>query len=151
MILKNYLLVVSDIERSKAFYSKVLGLSVETDFGANVVLTGGLSLQTLESWRSFISADVSFGGRAAEVYFSEDDFDGFVNRLEKISDIEYVHPPLEHRWGQRVVRFYDPDHHIIEVGEELTCVIKRFAKEGMTPDKIAKRMDIPLSLVEESL
>lgn len=39
-------------------------------------------------------------------------------------DIEYVHPLLEHSWGQRVVRFYDLDKHIIEVGENINMVIK---------------------------
>jgi hypothetical protein len=32
---------------AKAFYKKYFGLEVEVDFGANVTLTGGLSLQTL--------------------------------------------------------------------------------------------------------
>ena len=32
-------------------------------------------------------------------------------------DISYVHPLIEHSWGQKVVRFYDPVMHIIEVGE----------------------------------
>ena len=36
--------------------------------------------------------------------------------------IEYVHPVKEHGWGQRVVRFYDPDKHIIEVGENMKVV-----------------------------
>ena len=34
------LIVVSDMEISKLFYSKVLGLDVELDFGENVTLTG---------------------------------------------------------------------------------------------------------------
>ena len=44
------LIVVSDMERSKLFYSKVLGLDVELDFGENVTLTGGIVLQTKDSW-----------------------------------------------------------------------------------------------------
>lgn len=43
------MLVVKDMEVSKAFYRRVLGLHVTADLGANVELTGGLSLQTLES------------------------------------------------------------------------------------------------------
>ncbi len=53
MKLKNPLLVVSDLEASKRFYREVLGLRVILDFGANVTLTGGLCLQTQESWRDF--------------------------------------------------------------------------------------------------
>ena len=49
MKLKNPLLVVTDMERSVKFYKDVLGLRKTVDFGANVTLTGGLSLQTAES------------------------------------------------------------------------------------------------------
>lgn len=49
MKLKNPMLVVEDIEKSAAFYKKVLGLRVVMDFGANKTLTGGLCLQTAET------------------------------------------------------------------------------------------------------
>ena len=61
MELKNPLLAVTDMERSLAFYEAVLGLRVVLDFGANKTLTGGLCLQTLETWREFIGGKtVSF-------------------------------------------------------------------------------------------
>ena len=110
------MLVVTDINKSLEFYIKVLGLHVIMDFGANKTLTGGLALQTLETWNEFIGTDnVSFGSNSSEVYFEEDNFDKFADRLKKY-DVEYVHPIKEHSWGQRVVRIYDPDKHIIEVG-----------------------------------
>lgn len=57
MQFKNPLLVVADMERSVAFYGQVLGLQKIMDFGANVTLTGGVSLQTRDTWAEFI--DVS--------------------------------------------------------------------------------------------
>ncbi len=66
-------------------------------------------------------------------------------------DICYIHPLKEHRWGQRVVRFYDPDGHIVEVGEELLMVARRFYNSGMTPDWVADRMDVPLDHVVQWL
>lgn len=42
MRLKNILIVVEDIERSKVFYRELFRLSVITDFGENVILTEGL-------------------------------------------------------------------------------------------------------------
>ena len=151
MELKNPLLVVADMERSVDFYKRVLGLEVITDFGANKTLSGGLVLQTLETWKEFIAIEnVVFGGNQTEIYFEEDDFDGFAEKLN-VSEVEYVHPVKEHRWGQRVVRFYDPDYHIIEVGENIKSVCKRFAAEGMTPEQVAERMDVPLEFVKYSL
>lgn len=54
MKIKNPMLVVTDIDRSVEFYKKVFGLHVIMDFGANKTLTGGLVLQTLETWKNFI-------------------------------------------------------------------------------------------------
>ena len=72
---KNTLFAVADMERSKRFYRELLGLRVVADFGANVTLSGGLALQTLESWREFIGKEeICFFNNAAEVYFEEDDF-----------------------------------------------------------------------------
>ena len=147
MKFKNPLLAVSDMDKSVEFYKNVLGLRVITDFGANKTLTGGLCLQTLETWEDFISTDkVVFGNNSFEIYFEEDDFDTFINRLKEYS-VEYVHPVKEHSWGQRVVRIYDPDKHIIEIGENIKVVCKRFLDSGMTPEQIAERMDVPMKFV----
>lgn len=151
MKLKNTLLAVADMERSLTFYETVLGLQVVLDFGANKTLTGGLCLQTLETWIGFLETDrVAFGGNDAELYFEEDRFDGFVRRLESL-EIQYVHPVKEHPWGQRVVRFYDPDGHIIEVGEDMTQVVRRFAADGMSEEQVAERMDVPIDYVRGCL
>lgn len=151
MELKSPMLVVTDIDQSAEFYKKVLGLHVIMDFGANKTLTGGLVLQTLETWKEFIGTDeVSFGGNCFEVYFEEDDFDDFAERLAAC-DVEYVHPVREHSWGQRVVRFYDPDKHIIEVGENIKEVCRRFLNSGMTPEQAAVRMDVPMDFVKSCM
>lgn len=68
-------------------------------------------------------------------------------KVEKL-DIDYVHPVTEHSWGQRVVRIYDPDQHIIEVGENMKAVCRRFLESGMTPEQVAQRMDVPAKFVK---
>lgn len=147
MKIKNPMLVVTDIDKSIEFYKKVLGLHVIMDFGDNKTLTGGLALQTLETWQAFIGMDnVTFASNSTEVYFEEDNFDKFVERLKKCN-VEYVHPIKEHSWGQRVVRIYDPDKHIIEIGENIKVVCKRFLDSGMTPEQVAERMDVPMKFV----
>lgn len=154
MKFKNPLLVVSDMERSIGFYRGVLGLRIVSDFGANKTLTGGVCLQTAESWPGLIGKageNLVYGGRTAELYFEEPDFDAWVKRLEQMEEIRYVHPVVEHRWGQRAVRIYDPDKNIIEVGESLNSVARRFAQQGMTPAQIAARMDVPEAFVRKLL
>jgi catechol 2,3-dioxygenase-like lactoylglutathione lyase family enzyme len=145
------LIAVSDMEKSRQFYHDVLGMNVVADFGANVTLNGGIVLQTLDTWISFIRTDkVVLPNNAGELYFEEEDLDAFLENLKQF-DICYVHPLFEHRWGQRVVRFYDPDKHIIEVGEKLDTVILRFMEQGLSAEETAIRMDIPLDFVTACL
>lgn len=149
MVFKNPLLAVSDMEKSVSFYKEVLGLDVVMDLGANVTLTGGVCLQTRETWADFIGRspeELGWCGKVSELYFEEDDFAAFAEKLKDM-DIHCVHPVKEHSWGQHVVRFYDPDGHIIEVGEAIAAVCRRFAESGMTAEQIAKRMDVPLEFV----
>lgn len=149
MKFKNTMISVKDIEASKAFYGNVLGLRIIADWGANVTLTGGLCLQTEETWKEFIrkQGDIVCGD-GAELYFEEDDFDAFIEKLERTDGIDYVHEAVEFGWGQRGIRFRDPDGHIIEVGENLKSVAKRFLGSGMTEEQIAVRMDIPTKTVK---
>lgn len=147
MKLNNPMIIVTNINKSVDFYKKVFGLRVVMDFGANKTLTGGLVLQTIESFKEFIGKDeISFGGNNFEIYFEEDDFDKFINRLKECN-VEYVHSVKEHSWGQRVVRIYDPDRHIIEIGENMKIVCRRFIDSGMTPEQVATRMDVPIKFV----
>lgn len=146
---RNTLLVVADIDKSVDFYRNVLGLRVVADFGANKTLTGGICLQTLDSWKSFIGTEaVGFCGKDVELYFEEDNFDAFVEKLSE-EEIQLVHHAAEQPWGQRAVRFYDPDCHIIEVGESMKNVCRRFLGSGMTFEQTAERMDVPIEYVRK--
>lgn len=145
----------NDLEKSKQFYKEILGLHVIVDFGANITLTGGLSLLTKDMWTEFINQtgthEITFNGNNAEMYFEEEDFDSFIQKLNSIDTIEYVHNVVEHSWGQRGVRFYDPDGHIIEVGENLKAVCKRFIDSGMSVEEVAKRMDVQVKFVNQCI
>ncbi len=145
------MLVVSDIEESVKFYNKLFGLQIVADFGANKTLTGGLALQTQETYKKFIENDtISYGGNNFELYFEVDDFDNFVGKLSRF-DIVYVHPIKTHSWGQRVVRFFDLDRNIIEVGENMKTVCRRFLDSGMTPEQVASRMDVPIQYIHDCI
>ena len=84
-----------------------------------------------------------------EICFEEQDFDGFLGKLRAYPNIEYLGEIVEHSWGQRVVRFYDPDGHIIEVGEDMKMVVQRFLASGMSLAQVSKRMDVSLQDLEK--
>lgn len=117
MRLKNVLITVKDIERSKRFYKELFGLDVVLDNEGNVILTEGLVLQDASIWRQFLGQEIISKNHAAELYFEESDIEGFIEKLERYEEpVQYVNRLMEHSWGQKVVRFYDPDGNLIEVG-----------------------------------
>lgn len=116
MSLKNILIVVSDIERSKRFYHDLFGLSVISDFGENVILTEGLVLQEQKAWEQLIETDVVMGN-ASELFFEENDFDIFLKKLEQNTDSQIVGQVRTNPFGKRAVMLEDPDGHLIEVAE----------------------------------
>lgn len=150
MRLKNILLVVEDIEKSIAFYKELFGLHVVTDFDGNVILTEGLVLQDRKIWEALVGKKASYGSNDAELYFIENDLDGFQEKLNQSSfEINYVHEMKEHTWGQRVIRIYDPDMHMIEIGESMEYVARRFLASGMSVEEAAAKTQLPLFQVEE--
>lgn len=118
MKLRNILFVVSDIEKSKNFYKKLFGLDVLSDLGEKVILTEGLVLQERKLWETFLGEEVRTGGNDAELYFEEDNLDRFLEKLEESEfEVEYLKKCTEPELGRRVLRIYDPDKHVIEIGE----------------------------------
>ena len=117
MRLRNVLIVVNDIEKSIKFYKELFGLSVILNQEGNVILTEGLVLQDAKIWQRFTQKDIIWKNHATELYFEEKNIDEFVRKLDSYSEpIQYVNTLIEHSWGQKVVRFYDPDGNLIEVG-----------------------------------
>ncbi len=133
---------VVDINAARKFYEELFGLEVYQDYGRNIAFTCGLALQQDFDWLVGISKEsVLKKSNNAELVFEEQDFDGFLSKLREYSDIEYLGEVIEHSWGQRVIRFYDLDGHIIEVGEDMKMVIKRFLSSGMTMEEVSAKMD----------
>lgn len=117
MKLKNILIVVKDIEKSKQFYHDLFGLNVILDNDGNMILTEGLVLQEEKIWKSFLEKEIIPRNNSCELYFEEKDIEAFVQKLESLyPDIQYVNKLMTHSWGQKVIRFYDLDGNLIEVG-----------------------------------
>ena len=117
MKLKNVLITVKDIDAAKRFYHDLFGLDMVLDNDGNMILTEGLVLQEEQYWKAFLGRDIVPENNASELYFEESDLEGFVQRLEAYDpEVRYVNRLMTHSWGQKVIRFYDPDGNLIEVG-----------------------------------
>ena len=117
MKLKNILIVVKDIEKSKQFYHDLFGLDVVLDNDGNMILTEGLVLQDEAIWKKFLEKEIVPENKSCELYFEEREIEAFVEKLERLyPSIQYVNKLMTHSWGQKVVRFYDLDGNLIEVG-----------------------------------
>ena len=117
MRLKNILIVVKDIEKSRKFYHDLFGIDLVLDNDGNMILTEGLVLQDEKIWKSFLDRDIIPKSNSCELYFEEQNIEAFVEKLERLyPSIEYVNRLMTHSWGQRVIRFYDLDGNLIEVG-----------------------------------
>ncbi|HCP15232.1 MAG TPA: glyoxalase [Peptococcaceae bacterium] len=153
MKFKAPLIVVEDMARSRKFYEDILGQKVILDFGANITFQGDFSLQTKDTWMKFIGktgSEIVSGSNSFELYFEEEAFDAFIERLDS-RNLEVLHDVTEYSWGQKVIRFYDPDRHIIEVGESMTGVVRRLIADGLSVEQTAARTQHPVEFVKGCL
>lgn len=149
MEFKLALLAVKDVNVSKKFYGELFNQKVVVDFGRNVTFSGGFAIQEDFAWLTDLPVDsVMEKSNNMELYFEVDDFDVFMEKLEQYIDIEYVHQPKKYEWQQRVVRIYDPDHHIIEIGESMAVIAKRYLAEGYSIEETSKIIQHPIEFVE---
>ena len=117
MKLSGFLIVVKDCQKAMKYYHDLFGLEMLADYDGNMILSNGLYLQEDKYWRAFLGRDVIPRSNACELYFEEEDLDAFYEKLKTLyPKTEFVNLPITHSWGQRVVRFYDPDGNLIEVG-----------------------------------
>jgi catechol 2,3-dioxygenase-like lactoylglutathione lyase family enzyme len=119
-------LLVNDIRKSKHFYNTILGQEIEMDFGRNVVFKGGFSIWKKDYAFNLIfqekAIDTPVEGNNFEVYFETEDIYDLYQRLVK--KVKVIHSIIEHPWGQRAFRVWDPDDHIVEFAETMESVVK---------------------------
>lgn len=159
---RSAVIFVTDMGTSRRFYEDLMEQELEFDFGANVSYMGGLAL-----WQVDRAHEVVFGSPSAdgapsvdgvlsaavgqgemEIYFETDDLDAAVRLFEE-AGVTFVHPLREQPWGQRVVRVYDPDGHVVEVGEPIPVFVARFLAQGMSEEETAECTSVPLDVVRQ--
>lgn len=145
-------LFVRNIDTSKEFYSRILQQRIKLDFGTNIIYESGFALWQIRE-DHIIPAQIGLSNtREArsnrfELCFETDDIERVYREL-KSSNAVFVHEMHEELWGQRTVRFFDPDQHLIEIGESLEQFVLRFRRQGMTPEQISSRTFMQAADVE---
>jgi predicted enzyme related to lactoylglutathione lyase len=148
MEFKLALIAVEDVEASKKFYIELFDQQVTLDLGWNVTFSGGFAIQQNFGWLVGLPEDaVSKKPNNMELYFEVDDIDAFIKRLEQYPGVKYVHPVKKHDWQQRVLRIYDLDGHIIEIGESMQVVARRFLDQGYSVEETAAVIQHPVAFV----
>lgn len=145
------LIAVEDIQKSRMFYENILKQEVEMDHGANVAFKGGFAIHDIAHYQGLLgesdTINIQVKKNFLELYFESEDLDRLQEKLDSINT-KFLHRIREQPWGQRVMRFFDPDGYIIEVGEPLAFVVKRLASENLTMKEIAERSSVPLEFVD---
>ena len=59
-----------------------------------------------------------FGKKNIDIYFETNELEKMEKMLEK-ERVVFIHKIKQQEWGQKVFRCYDPDMHIVEIGEPL--------------------------------
>ena len=144
---------VKDIKVSRSFYEELLGQKVTVDFGPVVGFEGGFSIWQVDHAYSILfdaQYDESnvLGQGNLELCFEDSEIHII---WEKVSskNVKLVHPLREQPWGQLVFRIYDPDEHIVEIGEPIPVFVARFLAQGMSLEEVAARTSVPKEAVEK--
>lgn len=141
-------LFVKEIEASKNFYSGILKLDIDLDFGKNVIFKNGFTLWEIQD-NNIIASTLGIKRisdskvNRFELYFETEHLQDIFETLKK-EDVIFLHEIHEEQWGQQTIRFFDPDNHLIEVGESMSQFVLRFYNQGLTIEQISKRTSVPV-------
>ena len=145
------LITVTDIKRSRDFYEGILSQKVKYDLGQNVTFQGDFAIHLQSHFSQLIdNKPIQSGGNNFELYFEYDNIDEIVGRLRN-NRVAFVHDAREQPWRQKVVRIYDPDMNIIEIGESLEYLSYRLSNDGLSDDQISASVGIPVEFVKSSI
>ncbi|PKM49708.1 MAG: glyoxalase [Firmicutes bacterium HGW-Firmicutes-7] len=146
------LIVVKDMKRARHFYEGILGQIVKYDFEENVTFEGDFAIHLENHFKGLINEFedkvIRHKGNNFELYFESEDLLELELKLMN-TEIEFIHKIKEQPWGQRVIRVYDYDGHIVEIGESMETVIRRYFKNGKTEEEIVKKTSMPIEFVKD--
>jgi catechol 2,3-dioxygenase-like lactoylglutathione lyase family enzyme len=139
---------------SRTFYQDLFDLETELEIEGLTTFKEGISL-----WNRSIASTIMYKGAelskpeekpGVEIYFETDDIDSFFGILSS-RGVRLLHEIEKSPWQQRTVRFFDPDDHLIEVGESMEEVIRRVSREGHTPEEVSDLTYMPVEVIRAVL
>ena len=144
------LITVNDMERSRHFYEQLLEQEIKYDFGENITFHGDFAIHLRSHFQELIdNKEIKDFANNCELYFEYDDLDQIEEKMNQ-HGVKFVHKIREQPWKQKVMRFYDPDENIIEVGESIEHLSYRLHKGGMEINDISKITNMPDDFVINS-
>ncbi len=148
------LIVVEDMARSRQFYEQLLCQKVKFDFGVDVAFEGDFTIHLKSHFQSLLGDAAKYPITAkahnGELYFEVDDIESLYQRLQAVG-VEFIEGIQEQPWGQRAMRLYDPDGHIIEIGEPMDITVRRFHQQGWSIEHIAEKTGMPHEFIEGAI
>jgi catechol 2,3-dioxygenase-like lactoylglutathione lyase family enzyme len=140
---------VDDMQAARRFYEGILGQVVQTDHGGYVTYAGFALWSSEKAGEAIFERRIPRGERGSgdmELYFETDDIDGSYESV-LASGAGIIHAVRQEPWGQKTFRCYDPEGHIVEVGEPMRQVVQRMAAAGYPLEKVAEQTTLPMELI----
>ncbi|MGE0078997.1 MAG: VOC family protein [Bacteroidales bacterium] len=127
-------LFVKNIETAKEFYTNLLNLTIEHDFGKNIILSNGITIWEIQE-SHIINQKLKTNNTSNrfELYFEDENIESVQQRLES-KKVSFLHTMHTEPWGQRTFRFFDPDNHLIEIGEPMEVFVRNMHNEGLSAE-----------------
>lgn len=145
------LIIVEDVARARYFYETLLGQEVLDDYVEDIPFKGGFSIHKRAHFETLIGGKpVCMKSNAFELYFEDDAIDELEEKL-LAANVEFIHGVVEQPWKQRVMRFFDYDKNIIEVGEKMEYTAYRLHADGMPLSEIMKALYMTKEKAEQSI
>ncbi len=151
MNLKFYspVIFVKNIEKAKEFYMSLLGQEIEHDFGSNIIFKSRLSLWQIDKNHEIaVVARNPKKGSSFELYFETDNIEESTAQI-KASGARLLHNIKTEHWGQMTIRFFDPDGHLIEIGEAFEVFIRRIYRETKSIEETSRQTGVPVTTIEK--
>ncbi len=145
------LIAVEDVAVSRRFYEGCLGQKVKYDFGVNVTFEGDFSIHSKASLVELLAGGehvtIDPGAREGELIFETDEIEAIEQKLRE-AGARFIQPIQEQPWGQRAMRVCDPDGHLLEIGEDMQVVVRRYHRQGASVESICQKTGMPRPFVE---